>query len=153
MMVHYRVHKRPSGDPRSLRFILITRCAVHKLRLCYNKHANIGMQCVTIPAHSVTWHKTCKFNVHGSVHRKYILIYIEQDATLHILFISGNCSTYFGWCLRPSSGTYSTVSTTSGTCQTVTANCRSRGGVGNHSNSCAIATVSSNGLASAKCCR
>jgi hypothetical protein len=27
-----------------------------------------------------------QFNVHGSVHRKNILIYIQQDATLHILF-------------------------------------------------------------------
>jgi hypothetical protein len=26
------------------------------------------------------------FNVHGSVHRKNILIYIQQDATLHSLF-------------------------------------------------------------------
>jgi len=29
--------------------------------------------------------------------RKYIPIYIQQDATLHTLFISGNCSTCFGW--------------------------------------------------------
>jgi hypothetical protein len=29
----------------------------------------------------------CKeFNVYGSVHRKNILIYTQQDATLHILF-------------------------------------------------------------------
>jgi hypothetical protein len=27
-----------------------------------------------------------KFNIHGSVHRKNILIYIQQDATLHSLF-------------------------------------------------------------------
>jgi len=27
-----------------------------------------------------------QFNVHGSVHLKNILIYIQQDATLHILF-------------------------------------------------------------------
>ena len=26
------------------------------------------------------------FNVHGSVHRNYILIYIQQDAMLHSLF-------------------------------------------------------------------
>jgi len=26
------------------------------------------------------------FNVHGSVHRKNILIYVQQDATLHSLF-------------------------------------------------------------------
>ena len=37
------------------------------------------------------------FNVHGSVHRNNILIYIQQDATLHTFIIFGNCSTYFGW--------------------------------------------------------
>jgi len=37
------------------------------------------------------------FNVYGSVHRKYIPTYIQQDATLRSLFISGNCSTCFGW--------------------------------------------------------
>jgi len=58
-----------------------------------------------------------------------ILIFIQQDATLHTLFISGNRSTYFGWHLHPSSGEHLTVSTTSGTCQTVTATCRYRGRV------------------------
>jgi hypothetical protein len=37
-----------------------------------------------------------EFNVYGSVLRKYIPIHIQQDATLHSLFISGNCSTCFG---------------------------------------------------------
>jgi len=53
------------------------------------------------------------FNVHGSVHSKYIPIYIQQDATLHYLFISGNCSKCFGWYHHPSSGAYTTVSTAS----------------------------------------
>ena len=41
------------------------------------------------------------FNVHGSVHRKNILIYIQQDATLHSLFyletalhVSGGSTTH-----------------------------------------------------------
>ena len=41
------------------------------------------------------------FNVHGFVHRKNILIYIQQDATLHSLFyletalhVSGGTSTH-----------------------------------------------------------
>jgi hypothetical protein len=38
------------------------------------------------------------FNVYGSVHHKYIPICIQQDATLHSLFIPGNCSTFFVWC-------------------------------------------------------
>jgi hypothetical protein len=38
------------------------------------------------------------------VHRKYIPIYIQQDTTLHSLFISGNCSTCFGWYCAPDDG-------------------------------------------------
>jgi hypothetical protein len=55
--------------------------------------------------------------------RAYMAIYIQQDATLHSLFISGNCSTYFGWYLHPSSGAHTTVFTASGICHTVTATC------------------------------
>jgi hypothetical protein len=61
------------------------------------------------------------------VHRKYIPIYIQQDAKLHSLFISGNCSTCFGWYFQPSSDANTTVSTASGICHTVTAICRYRG--------------------------
>jgi len=32
------------------------------------------------------WDVMSKFNVYGSLHRKNILIYIQQDATLHSLF-------------------------------------------------------------------
>jgi len=64
------------------------------------------------------------FNVHGSVHRKNILIHIQQDATLHSLFVSGNCPTCFGWYHHPSSGAQTTVSTVSGICCTVTVACR-----------------------------
>jgi hypothetical protein len=55
---------------------------------------------------------------------------VEQVATLHSLFISGNCSTCFGWYFQPSSGAHTTVSTASGICHTVTAICRYRGRVG-----------------------
>jgi hypothetical protein len=58
------------------------------------------------------------------------LIYIQQDVTSHSLFISGNCSTCFGWYFHPSSGAHTTVSTASGICHTVTAICRYRGRVG-----------------------
>jgi hypothetical protein len=40
----------------------------------------------------------CKLNVYGSVHRKDILIYVQQDATLHSLF-------YLETALHVSSGT------------------------------------------------
>jgi hypothetical protein len=56
--------------------------------------------------------------------------YTQQDATLHSLFISGICSTCFGWYFHPSSEAYTTVSTASGICHTVTAICRYRGRVG-----------------------
>jgi hypothetical protein len=32
--------------------------------------------------------------------------FIQQDATLHSLFISGNCSIRFGWYFHPSSGAH-----------------------------------------------
>jgi hypothetical protein len=60
------------------------------------------------------------------VHRKYI----QHDATSHSLFVPENCSTCFGWYVRPSSGTHTTVSTVSGICHTVTAICRYRGRFG-----------------------
>ena len=44
---------------------------------------------------------------------------MQQDAMLHILFISGNCSTCFGWYLHPTSGAHKTVFTASGTCQNI----------------------------------
>jgi hypothetical protein len=57
--------------------------------------------------------------------------YIQQDAKLHSLFISGNCSTCFGLYFHPSSGAHTTVSTASGICHNaVTAICRYRGRVG-----------------------
>jgi len=49
----------------------------------------------------------------------YIPLYIQQDATLHSLFISGGCSTCLGWYLHPSSGAHTTVSTASGISHTV----------------------------------
>jgi hypothetical protein len=63
------------------------------------------------------------------VHRNNILIYI-QDATLHSLFISGDCSTCFGLYLHLSSGAQTTVPTASVIFHTVTAFCRYRGRVG-----------------------
>jgi hypothetical protein len=60
----------------------------------------------------------------------YIYIYIQQDATVHSLFIFGNCPTCFGWYLHPLSRAQTTVSTASGICHTVTATYRYRGRVG-----------------------
>jgi len=46
----------------------------------------------------------CRFDVHGSVRRKRIFKYNQQDAVLHNLFISVKYSTCFSQLLRPSSG-------------------------------------------------
>ena len=59
-----------------------------------------------------------------------IYSYIQQEAKLNSFFISGNCSTCFGWYFHPSSGVHTTVSTASGICHTVTAICPYRGRVG-----------------------
>jgi len=111
-------------------------------------------------------HTLSIFNVYGSVYRKYIPIYIQQDATLHGLFISGNRSTCFGWYPHPSSEAHTTVSTASGICHTVTATCRYRGrdGTGlsmlwlayvSHSTlkPVPVAAGSSNGVTNTRCCR
>jgi len=86
------------------------------------------------------------FNLQGSVHPKYILIYIQQDAMLHILFISGNCSTCFRWYLHPSSGAHTTVSTASGTVKPLLLPVAIVEELESSSNSSMIATGSSNGL-------
>jgi hypothetical protein len=73
-----------------------------------------------------------KFNVYGSVLRKYIPIYIQQGATLHSLFVYGNCSTCFGWYHHPSSGANTTISTASGIFYTVATTYRYGERVGTH---------------------
>jgi hypothetical protein len=87
-----------------------------------------------------------------------IPIYIQQDATLHSLFISGNCSTSFGWYFHPSSRAHTTVSTASGIYHTVTAICRYRERVGTGLSVLWVAYVtiaadSSNGVINTRCCR
>ena len=72
-----------------------------------------------------TLKKVTIFNVQWSVHRKCVPRYNIQDANFHSLFISVNCSTYFG-CIPTHHQEQKTVSTASGTCETVTATCRYR---------------------------
>jgi hypothetical protein len=86
-----------------------------------------------------------------------IYSYIQQDVTLHSLFIFGNCSTCFGWYFHPSSGAHTTVSTASANCHTVTVICRYRGRVGTGLSvlwvAYTIASDSSNGVTNTRCCR
>jgi hypothetical protein len=67
------------------------------------------------------------FNVHGSVHRKNILIYIQQDATLQSLYYLETALHASGGTTNHHLGAQTTVSTASGICQTVTSTCRDRG--------------------------
>jgi hypothetical protein len=71
---------------------------------------------------------------HDVIYVRCIPIYIQQDATLHSLFISRNCCTCFGWFLHPSSGAHTTISAASGICHTITATCRYRGRTGSSYN-------------------
>ena len=105
----------------------------YRFQFVYYRTPNLGFstECTFLfIVHMKIGNKFFEFNIQGSVYRKYIPIYIQQDAKLQSLFISVNCSTCFGWYLHPSSGAHTTVSTASGTCQTVTATCRYRGEVG-----------------------
>jgi hypothetical protein len=68
-----------------------------------------------------------EFNVHGSMHRKNILIYIYisnmmQCYTVYFI-LSGNCSTCSGPYHHPSSGAQAPVSTASRICHIITATC------------------------------
>jgi len=53
-------------------------------------------------------------------------IIIQQDATVHSLFISVKRSTCFGWYFHPSSGAHNTVFTVFGINETITVTCRGR---------------------------
>jgi len=50
----------------------------------------------------------------------------ENLQALYTDYLSGNCSTCFGWYHHPSSGAQTTVSAAFGICHTVTATCRQR---------------------------
>ena len=95
---------------------------------CLKRFGEIRCFILQIPI--LTEESSLIFNVQGSMYRKYIQIYIQQNATLHILFISGKLLYMFRVVLHPSSGAHTTVFTASSTCQTVTATCRYRGRVG-----------------------
>jgi len=58
-----------------------------------------------------------------------VAITIQKDATIYSLFITVNCSTWFGWYLHPSSRVHITVSDV---IETVTATCREHDWTGAH---------------------
>jgi len=99
---------------------LISRIFCLDIFSCYGNSSFDHIGPVHVITTCITENSFNTFNVYGSVHREYIPVYIQQDATLHSLFISENCSTYFGWYLHPSSGAHTTVFTASGICHNVT---------------------------------
>jgi hypothetical protein len=79
-----------------------------------------------------------------------IYSYIQQDATSHSLFISGNCSTCFGWYFHPSSrGAYNCIYSIWYLSHRYCYLPQSW----NSSNSSTIAADSSNGVTNTRCCR
>jgi len=50
----------------------------------------VSLHSVFLIAIIIFWNRKSKFDVQGSVHRKYVPKYNQQDATLHSLFISVN---------------------------------------------------------------
>ena len=70
------------------------------------------------------------FNFQGSVYPKYIQVYIEQDATLHSLFISGKLLYMFRVESPPITRSTHNCIYSIGIRQTVTATCRYCGRVG-----------------------
>ena len=93
-------------------------------------------------------HKLGKFYVHESAHRKCITKYNQEDANLHNLFISTQCSTCLRRFLRPSSGahkcTYSIGHLSKLYCYLPLSRMSWK--------SSTIAAGSSNGLTNARCC-
>jgi len=117
---------------------------VHKVIMCtdetkemllvavWNVGANVPHKCLRlntrIPINTQGEHKVfpwLQIFITKKSGKYFILtLYIQRDATLHSLFISGKCSTCFGWYLHPSSAVHATGGTESGICHTVTATCR-----------------------------
>jgi hypothetical protein len=106
---------------RQRRYITLSVNKIYSNVFDYNRHIILSVDLRV--CHSVT---CISFNVHGSVHRKNILIYhvyiTRYNVTQSILSV--DCSTCFGWYHRPSSGAHTTLSTASGICHTITATCR-----------------------------
>jgi hypothetical protein len=95
-MVYIYNSVQHTGDRKS-------RSVTHQLqnRKFNDKHLLITINCFNLKRSVFNKLNNCKFNVHGSVHRKYIPIYIQQDATLHSLLyletaphVSGGTSTH-----------------------------------------------------------
>jgi hypothetical protein len=123
---------------RLVKTCLIPKVDLHKIRPEVSLRSSLPS--VKCPSTLVCTLTLLKFNVYWFVHRKYFPICIQQDATLHSLFISGNSSTYFGWYLHPSSGAHKLYLQHLVFVRPLLL-------------PAAIATDSSNGLTNTRCCR
>jgi hypothetical protein len=99
-------------QPPASSFVFLGFVAVCPLFVCVSGVPVCVLSCRAL--HDQTTHR--QVQVFRHVHHRYIpiYVYIQQDATLHSLFISGNGSTCFEWYFHPLSGAHTTVSTASG---------------------------------------
>jgi hypothetical protein len=88
-------------------------------------HSQFHADCNRAPWKYDETHVTNVVHIQGHTRDHFVFSNIyPKDATLHSLFISGNCSTCFGRYFHPSSGVHTTESAASAICQTATAICR-----------------------------
>jgi hypothetical protein len=103
----------------------------HKFPVLYNiLFTSFGSHCLFATVFFVLTFILLMWRIGRAPNSIPIYSYIQQHAKSHSLFISGNCSTCYGWYFHPSSGAHTTVSTASGICHTVAAICRYHGRVG-----------------------
>jgi hypothetical protein len=80
------VIRNTSFNPQNVNLFLFFVGSQNELRLCMCSSNKWLAFCCTQIVFSVRYERIVAFNVYGSVHRNNILIYIQQDVTLHSLF-------------------------------------------------------------------
>jgi hypothetical protein len=106
---------------RQRRYITLSVNKIYSNEFDYSRHIIFSVDLRVRHFVACVW-----FNVHGSAHRKNILIYHVYPTRCNVtqFILSVNCSTCFGWYFHPSSEAHTTVSTAPGIYHTVTATCR-----------------------------
>jgi hypothetical protein len=122
LKISYHIISYLQRGPRIIPYFLVSQLHFVKQRIHYMLYLASHILVYLLTLILLMWRKGWAPNS--------IPIYIQQDATLNKLFITGICSTCFGWYFHPSSGPHTPVSTASGIFHTVTAICCYRGRVG-----------------------
>ena len=110
---------------RKVEYVLIVIFSILNLKIAVIDHLNLIFARYLLGLYDsrVSEEKYCVKVVHTGI---FLLIYFQQDAPLHSLFISGKLL-YIFRVVSTHHKEHTTVSTVSGTCQTVTAPCRYSG--------------------------